>query len=72
MKKNLNFLGDLASKFDQDVFDYALEEAFVKVANVKWVRDFRQDVQNHPAHKSTSAHRLKVTIVTSDNRPWSP
>ena len=36
------------SKFDQDVFDYALEDAFVKVANVKWVRNFRHDAQSDP------------------------
>ena len=36
------------SNFDQDVFDYALEDAFVKVANAKSVRNFHQDAQNDP------------------------
>ena len=53
MKKNLNFSGlprRSVSKlnFDQYVFDYALEDAFLKVANVKSVRNFRQDAQNDP------------------------
>ena len=36
------------SNFDQDVFDYALEDAFVKVANVKSERNFHQDAQSDP------------------------
>ena len=48
MKKNLNYIGDLWVFFDQEVFDYALEDAFVKVAKVKSVRNFCQDAQSDP------------------------
>ena len=58
------------SNFDQDVFDNALDDAFVKVANVKSVKNFAWT--HRATHKSTSAQRLKVTMVTPDNCPWSP
>ena len=43
------------SNFDQDVFDFALEDAFVKVANVKSVENFFQDAQSDPQADICSA-----------------
>ena len=51
------------SNFDQDVFDYALEDAFVKVANVKSVKNFRHDAQSKP-QLQVDICSAPVTIVT--------
>ena len=47
MKKKPELPRRSVSNFHQDIFDYALEDAFVK-ANVKSVRNFRQDEQSDP------------------------
>ena len=39
---------EICEKFWSKRFDYTLEDAFVKVANVKTIRHFRQDAQSDP------------------------
>ena len=41
----------ICSNFDQDIFHYALEDAFVKVGKVNSVRNFRQDKQSEPTSR---------------------